>query len=259
MANDKVLFTLKTKAKIFSPTEKMKECAVLIKESASKKRILEIDGTMGSWYIDTLMEDFSPKLSVQASKKFCVNMRELLIDYVNETRFMKTELPVYIETEKQAKDFFSELILHDECLNPDDDAYTVIYSPTGERSFTDHEAFVLNLLMDDIFNLTGFDIHEYIIDYTDGAWVDEENFMECTAANWKETEEPKSDASMIISYGTSDESRYWFLKGKVVRLSRDWGKLEACVWNFENRTYANDDLRYGECNYIDFVKLEVLT
>ncbi len=213
---------------------------------------------MGSWYIDTLMKDFSPKISVQASKLFCTNMRELLIDFVNETRFMKTELPVCIETEKQAKDFFSELILHDECLNPDDDAYTVIYVPTGERSFTDHEAFVLNLLMNDVFNLTGFDIHKYIIDYTDGAWVDEENFMECTAANWKEVEEPKSDADMITLYGIPEESRYWFLKDKVVRLSRNWGKLEDCVWNIDNRARSDDYLYCGECSYVDFVKLEIL-
>lgn len=80
---------------------------------------------------------------------------------------MKTNLNIIISTIEEAKLFFDELVKNNEDYHPEDDAHEIVFIGTdGKRCFTDEEAIKLNLLMDSVFEIEGFDPCEYMYEIT---------------------------------------------------------------------------------------------
>ena len=78
---------------------------------------------------------------------------------------MKTNLPKEIRSVEHAKAFLTELFGNDEGFHPEDDATDLIWSIPAEQIPTMDECKQLNKLMDDIYDLGGFDPCEYILCY----------------------------------------------------------------------------------------------
>ena len=75
---------------------------------------------------------------------------------------MKTKLPIHIHTKAQARKFLSQLFANDEAYHPEDDANDII-NLDHKNVFTPAEARSLNILMDEIYTIRGFDPCDYIL------------------------------------------------------------------------------------------------
>lgn len=76
---------------------------------------------------------------------------------------MKTILPTQITTIFDAEAFLRSLHLNDESYHPEDDAHNIIWSK-GTDEPTNDECDKLNLLMEEIYALDGFDPCGFILD-----------------------------------------------------------------------------------------------
>ena len=77
---------------------------------------------------------------------------------------MKTTLPKEIKSVRKAEMFLTDLFNNNEGYHPEDDAHDIVWNLPESEIPTSKECDQLNKLMEDIYNLDGFDPCEFILD-----------------------------------------------------------------------------------------------
>lgn len=80
---------------------------------------------------------------------------------------MLTKLPTEITNIERAKSFLSDLHNNGEAYHPEDDAHDIVWHVKPEHCPTPEECDQLNKLMDQIYQLDGFDACEYLLSLHD--------------------------------------------------------------------------------------------